>query len=78
MIRGVGSGGAESAGPWLRDAWTVRALWRLLAREAGERGEMVPESREELVAVLWAARERLRRRLLVAEGVDLRTGRPVA
>jgi hypothetical protein len=39
---------------------------------------MVPESREELVAVLWAARERLRRRLLVAEGVDLRTGRPVA
>jgi hypothetical protein len=38
----------------------------------------MPVDREELIAVLWAARHRLRRRLLVAEGVDPQTGRPVS
>jgi hypothetical protein len=74
MLRAVASGGEERGG-WLRDAWAVRALWRLLARETGRTGEAVPQHREELIAVLRAARARLRRRLLDAEGVDPGTGR---
>jgi hypothetical protein len=41
--------------------------------EIGVRGEPL-ENRTELVAAFGAARERLRRRLLLAEGLDPRTG----
>jgi hypothetical protein len=66
------------SGGWLDDDRTVRWLGRVLAEEAAERGWPMPESREELVTALMAARERLRRRLLLAEGLDPRTGRPGA
>jgi len=69
MIRGVASGD-----DWLTDARTVRALARVLAEEAADRGWPMPGSREEVVGVMRAARERLRRRLLLAEGLDPRTG----
>jgi hypothetical protein len=73
MIHGVGSDG-----DWRDDARTVRWLGRVLADEATARGWPMPESREELVTALMAVRERLRRRLLVAEGLDPDTGRPGA
>jgi hypothetical protein len=56
----------------------MRALWRLLAREAGAGERAVSGTRAELVGVVWAARTRLRQRPLPAEGVDPRTGRPGA
>ena len=68
----------QSEGDWHQDAWTVRALRRILALEEAAPAWPPPGSREELVAVLVATRERLRRRLLVAEGVDPRTGRLAA
>jgi len=63
---------------WLGDARTVRVLVHVLATEAGDQGSTVPASRGVMVAVLVAARERLRRRLLLAEGLDPRTGRLAA
>ena len=66
------------SGDWLGDARTVRALRRLLAQEGTGRGTTAPENRDELVAALLTARERLRRRLLVAEGIDPGTGQPGA
>ncbi|HEY3036294.1 MAG TPA: hypothetical protein VGJ54_16760 [Streptosporangiaceae bacterium] len=64
----------ESGGDWIDDARTVRLLQLVLAQEAADPGRPMPEIREELAAVLRAARERLRRRLLVAEGLDPNTG----
>jgi hypothetical protein len=69
MIRGV-----ESGGDWLADVRPVRLLQLVLELRAADPGRPMPESREELAAVLRAARERLRRRLLLAEGVGPRTG----
>ena len=60
------------------DARTVRSLVRVLELADTDSGRPPPESREELIAALTAARERLRRRLLIAEGVDPRTGQPDA
>ena len=68
----------RSDGDWHRDAWTVRALWRILALEDAAPAWPTPGDRAELVSALAAARERLRRRLLLAEGLDPRTGRPAA
>ena len=68
----------RSDGDWHRDAWTVRALRRILALEEAAPAWPTPGDRDELVAVLVTARERLRRRLLLAEGVDPRTGEPTA
>ncbi len=63
---------------WHRDAWTVRALWSILALADAAPAWPPPGNRDELVAVLVATQERLRRRLLVAEGLDPRTGRLAA
>ena len=63
---------------WHRDAWTVRALWSILALADAPPAWPPPGDRAALGAVLVAAQERLRRRLLVAEGLDPRTGRPAA
>ncbi len=60
------------------DARTVRSLGRVLGLEDADPGRPMPESREDLVRVLMTARERLRRRLLLAEGLDPRTGQPGA
>jgi len=59
-------------------ARSARASRRILELEAATPVWPAPENHEKLVALLTAARERLRRRLLVAEGVDPRTGEPVA
>jgi len=56
-------------------------MWLLqlvLELRAADPGRPMPESHEELVVVLLTTRERLRRRLLLAEGVDPWTGRPGA
>jgi hypothetical protein len=68
----------EGDGDWRRDAWVVRALRATLARGAAERGWVGPKNRDGLMAALLTARDKLRRRLLVAEGVDPETGRPIA
>ena len=66
----------EGGGDWHRDASTVRALRRILELEGAAPLWPMPEkNRAELAAVLAAARERLRRRLLLAEGLDPDTGR---
>ena len=67
-----------SDGGWHRDAQTVRALLHVIELGDGHADRSMPESRAGLVAVLTAARDRLRRRLLLAEGVDPSTGQPVA
>jgi len=67
-----------SEGDWHRDARTVRALRHVLAPGADYLRRTMPASRGVMVAVLVAARERLRRRLLLAEGLDPRTGRLAA
>jgi hypothetical protein len=59
----------EAGGDWRRDAWVVRRLWRALARGGVERG-LTPGGRDDLMAALLSARDRLRRQLLSAEGVD--------
>ncbi len=74
----AGDGGVRSDGDWHRDAWVVRALWTALARDAGGRGRPGPADRDELMTALLATRDSLRRRLLLAEGVDPGTGQPVA
>jgi hypothetical protein len=70
MIRAV-----ESGGDWRMDIRTVRSLVCILELEDADPGRPMPERREDLVRVLMTARERLRRQLLLAEGVDPRTGR---
>jgi hypothetical protein len=65
-------------GAWPTDPGTAGALRRALVAEAADRGWPLPEDPAEQTAVLWAARLCLRRRLLRAEGVDTRTGQPVA
>jgi hypothetical protein len=60
----------EAGGDWRRDAWVVRKLWRALARGAVERGWAAPGGRDDLMAALLSVRDRLRRGLRVAEGVD--------
>ena len=67
-----------SDGDWHRDVWTVRSLRLVLELGAADSGRPTPENHAELRAALMAVRERLRRRLLLAEGVDPRTGLPVA
>ncbi len=63
---------------WLTDNRPARALRRALAAEAADLGWPLPEDPGEQAIVLGAARLCLRRRLLFEEGVDLRTGLPVA
>jgi hypothetical protein len=65
-------------GDWQRDARTVGLLRFALESRDTDPARPMPERREDLLAALAAARKRLRRRLLLAEGVDPDTGRPVA
>jgi hypothetical protein len=65
-----------SEADWHRDARTVGVLRFALAARDADPARPMPESRVDLVAALTAARVRLRRRLLSAEGVDPRSGRP--
>jgi hypothetical protein len=55
---------------WYRDAQAVRVLRSIVALRDGHPERAMPESRAELVAALTAVRDRLRWRLLVAEGVE--------
>jgi hypothetical protein len=68
----------ECGGRWRRDAFVVRALSSLVDLVNAQPGQVAPARRAELLAVLAGARERLRRGLLAAEGVDPDTGRPSA
>jgi hypothetical protein len=52
----------------------VRTLRFLLEEEAADPGPPIPGGHEEIVAFLAAARKRLRRHLLLAEGLDPDTG----
>jgi hypothetical protein len=69
---------AVNGGGWPTDPEMAGALREVLVAEVTARGWPLPEDPAEQATVLWAARLCLRRRLLVAEGIDPRTGLPAA
>jgi hypothetical protein len=65
------------SGDWRPDARAVGMLRVALASWGTHPARPAPERRRELAAVLATMQERLRRRLLHAEGLDPDTGRPI-